>query len=320
MKPVHVAVAVIRRNGSILVSRRSADVHQGGLWEFPGGKVEAGENVLQALRRELAEELGIEVDVSLCQHLIDIHHDYGDKRVWLDVWVVDHFSGEPFGREGQPLSWLKPQELAGLQFPAANLPIITACRLPRYYAITPELDDPESIQRWFEGVLRSECQPLILWRHPTMRQHEPARYLRLGEFLLDQCHTHSLEMLLSGPPELLDTLAADGVHVPARYLSRMLADPDREVATSKKSWLACSCHSLAELQQAQSLGADFCTLSPLLPTRSHPEGESMGWKLFTELCAAATLPVFALGGLEMGHLDQIVRAGGQGIAGIGLWI
>jgi 8-oxo-dGTP diphosphatase len=125
MGVVHVAVGVvIDADDRILVARRPDHLHQGGLWEFPGGKVEPGESVAAALRRELREELAIEVAES--QPLLTVEHDYGDKAVLLDVWCVRSFSGEPEGREGQPLRWVAAAELAGLAFPAANQPIVAA--------------------------------------------------------------------------------------------------------------------------------------------------------------------------------------------------
>lgn len=124
-KRVHVAVGVISDGGTrILVARRAQNAHQGGLWEFPGGKVEAGETVQDALHRELLEELAIEVRG--CEPLLAIEHDYTDKSVLLDVWWIDAFDGEPHGREGQPLRWADVSELGSLEFPAANVPIVAA--------------------------------------------------------------------------------------------------------------------------------------------------------------------------------------------------
>lgn len=120
---VHVAVAVIvddRRQ--VLLTQRHPDSHQGGLWEFPGGKLEADESLADALRRELQEELGI--DVQSHQPLLVIEHDYGDKRVLLDVHRVDAFAGVPVAREGQPMRWVPVSELNEYAFPAANKPIV----------------------------------------------------------------------------------------------------------------------------------------------------------------------------------------------------
>ena len=125
MPVVHVAVGVILDgHGNILITRRASDAHQGGLWEFPGGKVEDGETLQVALSRELREELGIEIGRT--SELLEVRHDYGDKAVLLDVHVVWEFNGEARGLENQPLSWVAPQELWQFEFPAANVPIVDA--------------------------------------------------------------------------------------------------------------------------------------------------------------------------------------------------
>ncbi len=125
MAVVHVAVGVILNDAKqILITQRSADSHQGGLWEFPGGKVESGETLEQALLRELNEELGIEVGRS--SPLLQVHHDYGDKTVLLDVCVVWEFVGNARGLEGQAMKWVAPASLGEYKFPAANEPIIEA--------------------------------------------------------------------------------------------------------------------------------------------------------------------------------------------------
>lgn len=119
------AVAVISNSeGDILISKRPDHVHQGGLWEFPGGKLESGESLESALKRELLEELGIELNA--CQPLVEIQHDYPDKSVLLDVWSVSDFSGVPYGREQQPIRWVAPEALVEYEFPEANQPIIRA--------------------------------------------------------------------------------------------------------------------------------------------------------------------------------------------------
>ena len=126
-KRVHVAVGVIfNSQGQILIARRHDDAHQGGLWEFPGGKVESDESVCDALARELHEELGINIQASSCKPLIEIRHDYSDKVVLLDVWTVFEFDGEASGKEGQPLRWVDRSQLSGYDFPAANIAIIDA--------------------------------------------------------------------------------------------------------------------------------------------------------------------------------------------------
>ena len=175
MKRVHVAAAVIRGvDGRILLARRADTQHQGGLWEFPGGKVEADESVATALSRELQEELGIQVTTA--RPLIKVQHDYPDKQVLLDVWEVSAFTGEPHGAEGQPLAWVAPRDLVNYEFPAANAPIVAAARLPAEYLITPgELETPtllRGIQKaiaggisWFNCVRPTAMTPnTVTWR------------------------------------------------------------------------------------------------------------------------------------------------------------
>ena len=122
---MHVAVGVVLDTARrVLITRRASTSHQGGLWEFPGGKVETGENLLLALARELREELGIAIGRT--SPLLEVNHDYGDKQVLLDVHVVWEFAGKAQGLEQQPLAWVAPGDLARYRFPAANVPIIGA--------------------------------------------------------------------------------------------------------------------------------------------------------------------------------------------------
>lgn len=122
-KSVLVAVGVIENaTGEIFICRRGESQHQAFKWEFPGGKVEAGETVPQALARELEEEIGI--TVTACAPFMRIDHDYGDKCVTLDIRKVTAFTGEPHGREGQPSRWVPVSELHTYEFPAANRPIV----------------------------------------------------------------------------------------------------------------------------------------------------------------------------------------------------
>ncbi|QFT55958.1 8-oxo-dGTP diphosphatase MutT [Microbulbifer sp. THAF38] len=122
---IHVAVGIVRRSdGKILIARRPDHLHMGGRWEFPGGKVEAGESVQQALTRELREEVAIEVQQ--LQPLLKIQHDYAEKTVLLDTWQVTAFTGEAQGREGQETAWVAVKELKNYQFPDANQAIIEA--------------------------------------------------------------------------------------------------------------------------------------------------------------------------------------------------
>src|SRR5919108_4137425 len=127
--PLHVAVAVVvDTDGRLLIAQRFADTHQGGLWEFPGGKVEPGEDAVQALRRELRDEVGI--DIERLRPLIKVRHAYPDREVLLDVWQVERWRGNPKGCEGQKIAWVSPDRLVVQDLPEADRPILSALKLP----------------------------------------------------------------------------------------------------------------------------------------------------------------------------------------------
>lgn len=128
---IHVAAGVILNDQrQVLLALRPRHKHKGGLWEFPGGKVEQGESVADALARELHEELELTVLASVPFLVID--HDYGDKQVRLDVWLVTRHSGLPHGREGQQIAWVAIADLDTYAFPEANTPIVAALATYRF--------------------------------------------------------------------------------------------------------------------------------------------------------------------------------------------
>ena len=307
MKRVHVAAAVIRgQDGRILLAKRPDHLHQGGLWEFPGGKVESGESVRAALARELKEELGIELQSA--RPLIKVRHDYPDKQVLLDVWEVSSFSGEPHGAEGQPLSWAAPRELGNYQFPAANLPIVSAARLPEHYLITPEALAPAELLQGVREALARGTR-LIQLRAPNMFD---AQYRDLAVDIQGLC-AGKAQLMLKGPLEWLGDFPAAGWHITAEQL-RKYAGNGRPFP--RERWLAASCHSAEELALAEQMGVDFVTLSPLQATQTHPEAEPLGWEQAAQWLEACSRPVYLLGGVGPEHLDRAWQIGAQGVAGI----
>lgn len=308
---VHVvAAAIFNDRGEVLIARRPEHLHQGGLWEFPGGKVEPGEAVEQALARELHEELGI--DVTNARPLIRVPYDYPDKRVLLDVWRVDRFRGEAHGREGQPVLWVMPEALTDYPFPAANRPIVTAARLPACYLITGgPADDPERFLSALETSLRSGVR-LVQLRAKDL----PEDALRaLAQRSLSLCRDHNARLLLNAPPALADELNADGIHLSGARLREL-----RERPLGCDKWVAASCHDEVELAHACHIGVDFVVAAPVLPTASHPGAPTLGWEGLRRLTERAAVPVYALGGMGPGDIAQACAHGAQGIAAISsLW-
>ena len=317
---IHVVVAAIfNSQGQVLLARRPDHVHQGGLWEFPGGKVEPGERAHEALARELDEELGITPERQ--RPLIRIRHDYADKSVLLDVWRVDAFSGlnaaDPLiGREGQPLQWLMPAVLSDVNLPAANRAIVDSLRLPSRYLMTPEPGDDNGC--FLQQLTQSLEQGVRLVRLRAWGL-DGQGYRGLAQQVLSLCRDYQARLLISGVTETLaDSVVAtgaDGVHLSSRQLMGLSQRP-----VAKDVWLAASCHDAREVRQACVLGVDFITLSPVLATASHPQTQPLGWEQFRMLAEQAVMPVYALGGLADENVVQVWQQGGQGVAAISsLW-
>jgi len=308
---VHVAVGVIvNERGEVLVSKRKATAFHGGFWEFPGGKVEPGERVTQALERELFEELGI--TIISCRPFIRVQHSYQDREVILDCWRVKQWRGIARGREGQTITWSGTADLDEKTFPEANKPIITALRLPPLYLISPE---PRGDLDHFLGQL-DRCLSVGI-RMFQLRSKEMAisRYESLAREALQVCERHETMLLLNTSPRAAVSLGAHGVHLSARHLREL-----RERPLASFYWVAASCHSRVEVEWANEIGVDFIVLSPVCRTGTHPGNPVLGWQEFSKLVRGARQPVYALGGLSACDLETAWRYGAQGIAAIrSLW-
>lgn len=292
--------------GRVLVTRRADHLHQGGLWEFPGGKLEPGESPEHGLARELAEELGIRVRAS--RRLIRIRHDYGDRRVLLDVRRIHAYEGVPVGEEGQPLAWLRPESLDPGSFPAADRPVIAALRLPELLLVTgPDPGRPALFLRRLERAIE-EGLPLVQLRAHALTA--PA-YRSLAERAFSICERAGARLLLNRDPEQAVGLPRHGLHLTARTLMRLTERPGRP-----EELVGASCHDAAELARAARLGLDYGVLSPVRGTASHPGAAPLGWRGFAELVEAAALPVYALGGLRREDLDLAISHGARGVAAI----
>lgn len=308
---IHVAVAALANDrDEILIALRPDHAHQGGLWEFPGGKVEPGEAVAEALQRELREEIGIEAIA--VRPLIRLHYDYPDKSVLLDVWLVHQFSGRAHGREGQPVQWVPRASLAGFDFPAANRPIIKALQLPNRYLITPS---PGKDWGRFVAGLENSLQSgitLVQLRAPDLPEDA---YIALAKEALQVCRQYDARLLLNCDPTWVERAGAHGVHLNSRRLMALSSRP-----LPDDLWVAASCHNAQEIAQANRIQVDFGVLAPVLATQSHPLATSLGWNAVRRLTDAADFPVYALGGLSARHLSLSFEHGAQGIAAIrSLW-
>lgn len=306
----HIVAAAIVRDGKVLLARRHVGAHQGGLWEFPGGKVERDEDARTALTRELDEELGITLEAA--RPLIAVSHDYPDKSILLDVWRVDGFSGEAYGREGQSVTWVEIGQLQQYDFPRANLPVIAAMQLPAHYLITPDpVKEGDQFLTRLEASLQAGVR-LVQLRAKSLARQE---FCALAAEVKILCRRYEAKFLLNGSADMVLAVEADGLHLSGGELASLNSRP-----LGSDYMLSASCHHAAELKQASDVGVDFAVLSPVMPTNTHPGAETLGWQQFESLVAASPIPVYALGGMTLPDLVTAQGAGAQGLAAIGaLW-
>jgi len=306
-----VVAAVIRSpDGQLLLTRRAEHAMQGGLWEFPGGKVQPGESLIQALSRELLEELGIAA--TNFEPLISVRHAYPECTVRLNVFHITAWRGNPQSLEGQPLGWFQEGELERLPMPDADRPVIGALRLPSTYPITP--GGPVDADWWRTFQRGLDCG----YRMVQLRVKEVAgsQLHEIAQKAAGLASQSNCKIILNGPTGWVDKLGLAGAHLTAAELMSL-----RQRPLAKRFLLGASCHSLEELRQAERIGADWACLSPVNRTGSHPETAPLGLEVFSSWVREVSLPVYGLGGLSQADIPAIRAAGGQGVAGLsGFWV
>jgi 8-oxo-dGTP diphosphatase len=295
-----VAAVITRPDGSFLLGQRPAGKVYAGYWEFPGGKIERGEAPGAALKRELNEELGIEVRSAYPWLTRD--YDYAHAAVRLRFFRVTEWSGAPHGRENQRFTWQMPGAITVDPLLPANGPILRALELPAEYAITNagELGEREFLARLDRALARG--LKLLQVREKSM---SGATLLRFATEVTRRAHAGGARVLVNADAELAKKAGADGVHLAAAQLEQ-----------PRPVWglIGASCHNAAELTRAQALGADFAVVGPVAPTPSHPDAAGLGWDKLTVLLRDSPLPVYALGGMKVADLDVARRCGAHGIS------
>ena len=297
-----VAAVLVRPDGEILLASRPADKVYAGYWEFPGGKVEAGETLEAALARELAEELGIGV-VRACRWITRVFA-YTHATVRLNFFRVFEWTGEPHPREGQNFSWQAPGAVAVAPLLPANFPVLKALTLPPVLGIThAEALGVETFLARLDTALAGGLR-LVQVRDKSLPDD---MRLQLARETVRRAHAAGARALVNGSLDLARAAGADGVHLDAGAAARLDARPDC-------TWVGVSCHDTAELTHAAAIEADFALLSPVLPTLTHPGAPTLGWGAFAALAAASPIPVYGLGGLERSDVALAQSHGAHGVA------
>ncbi|HEX7748877.1 MAG TPA: Nudix family hydrolase [Bordetella sp.] len=318
---------ILRGDGLLLLGQRPGDKPWPGWWELPGGKLEPGETVLQALARELHEEIGIRV--TQAWPWVTYVHRYPHSTVRLAFCQVTAWEGEPTGLENQQLRWVDPaQALAdalrqgddldptkpdGRVLPA-TVPPLRWLQLPTTYGISAIGSPsrlPDFLQR-LDAALAGGLK-LVQLREPDWPQGVHAESLRAAFLqVLERCHAAGARLLVNSMHPAPWWHQADGVHLRAAQAAVLQSRP----SLPSDALVGVSAHTQGDITHARNLGADFAVLGAVLATPSHPDEPGLGWAGFAEGLRDAGLPVFALGGQSEATRDIARSHGAHGIAGI----
>lgn len=314
-KIVEVAAAVLLRNVAdadprqeYLLAQRPVGKVYAGYWEFPGGKVEPGETLREALDRELREELGIAVQRAW--PWLSRQFTYPHATVRLKFFRVDEWQGTIAPIEHSGFAWIKMGETPLVEpVLPANGPIMQALELPAVYAVTNAEENGVEIELARLKTALANGLRLVQVRDKTLstaaRQHLCVQSVALA-------HRYGAQVLVNDDVELARATGADGVHLSSVRLMQCRERPPFPCVSA-------SCHDEAQLAQAATLALDFVVLGPTLPTPTHPDAKGIGWETFAHLVERAPLPVFSLGGMRPDMIETAWAHGAHGIALMRNW-
>jgi 8-oxo-dGTP diphosphatase len=314
-RTIHVVAAILRHpdeSDKIFITQRKSGQHLENLWEFPGGKVENGEPPFHALKRELFEEVGIQVYSA--QPFQSVHHRYPDKSILLDVWQIKAYSGQPHGRENQNCQWASISDLHNYEFPEADIPVLKALDLPPELLITPDvsLEHLDSFLQQFERVMESHPYDLVLFRSPQL---EDKKYTEIAQQIAQISEPYNTDIIIHrNKLKSLKLKAFDGFS--HRHLNSYLLNSLTDRPFDDSIVLSASCHDLTELRLAERYTCKFGMLSMVRETATHPGRSAKGWYGFNRLASKSSLPVYALGGVKRKDYCVACFQGAIGVAGL----
>ncbi len=278
-----------------------------GYWEFPGGKLEEGEAVFDALVREFDEELGVHITGAhpWAQRVVVYPHATVRLHFWRSFASANEWNGEPISREGQAFRWEHIDRLTTDPWLQGAMPVKRWLQLPEVYAISHAAAmGTDSFLARLDQRLESGAVKLLQLREPEL---DASSFAKLFDEARARCASHGARLVVNSMHPRALWSRADGVHMSARDLMQVDMRPNVD-------WCLASCHNACELERAGALSCDAAVLGPVAATASHPGAAVLGWKRFTTIAKNTAIPVYAIGGMTTDDLMTAIAAGGHGVA------
>ena len=300
---IDVSVAIlINAKRQVLLAERPSTKSWEGWWEFPGGKIEKNETPVDALSREIYEEIG--VYITKFEKWVTRRYSFEGNNIILNFFKVNEWEGQVTAKEKQKLVWANLKKTNTSPILPANNFVEKALDLPKHYAIT-------NLSETSKEVFFNQLQKKIIDGLSLIQVRE--KNLSLNEFkifskeVIKMCQPKNIKVIINSDINLAYDLKADGVHITSKELHKIKDLP-------KGLIVGASCHTVKDIYIAEKLKVDFIVLSSVKKTLSHPEIEPIGWQKFQKLVNNSNIPAYALGGLGVYDYEAALENGAVGVA------
>ncbi len=308
MKRHQISLGIIKNSlGQILLAKRPSGKHLSGYWEFPGGKVESGESFKMALRRELQEEVNINVEA--IKKIFEYQYHYPDRVLHFQVFEVLTYSNEVKALESQNLQWVDESDIDKQNSPPANVALMNALNLSDLYMIACTSVYKEELFSQVKAQLIAGVS-IVQFRAPQLNK---VQYITQAVELRDLCKEYGAKLISNCELSWVEEIQPHGIHLTSARLQEVSQHSD------SNDYFSASCHDEREIKLAHQLNVSCILIGAVNVTLSHSNNHALGWNNFRRLCDLANIPVYALGGLEKNDLMTAKLSGAQGIAGIRLF-
>jgi 8-oxo-dGTP diphosphatase len=299
---IEVVVGIIHNsNNEVFIAKRQKNQFMSDYWELPGGKVEPGEDHVNAIKRELFEETGI--TVKNCKLVQKIQHIYPEKIINLSVYSIDDYLGGPVGLEGQEITWSSADKLKNFKLLPTMWRIIHKFSLPKFYWITPDNHQSDKVFNECKKRLSNGIKFIQLRSKTSLDTTYIEKIHRL-------CRENQAKLILNTPNKTFNE-PCDGWHLSSLELMSL-----KERPVIEEKLIGASTHGIDEALHAENISADYISLSPIEKTLTHPNSIPLGWKDASDIIEKCNLPVFLLGGMNKELVEKALSIGAQGVAGI----